>query len=69
MLQGKPELIMLDEQKVVYESIIDLSLKCQNDGHKRTIIVEGGPGTGKTVLAINLLVELTRQKQFVQYVF
>ena len=30
--------------------------------------MEGGPGTGKTVVAINLLTELTNRKQFVQYV-
>mgnify|MGYP000373452997 CR=1 FL=1 len=32
---------MLDEQKVVYESILDYSCQCQKDGKKRTIIVEG----------------------------
>lgn len=68
MLKGNQEFIMLDEQKVVYESILELSSKCQKDGKKRTIIVEGGPGTGKTVVAINLLAELTTRMQFVQYV-
>ena len=68
MLKGNQEFIMLDEQKVVYESILDYSCQCQRDGKKRTIIVEGGPGTGKTVVAINLLTELTNRKQFVQYV-
>ncbi|MCC8167918.1 MAG: DUF2075 domain-containing protein, partial [Clostridiales bacterium] len=42
-----------------------LSLK---DGRKRTIIVQGGPGTGKTVIAVNLLAELTMRNQVVQYV-
>jgi len=68
MLQGNQEFIMLDEQKVVYETILRLSCQCQKDGKKRTIIVEGGPGTGKTVVAINLLVELTKRDQFAQYV-
>lgn len=68
MLKGNKEFIMLDEQKVVYENILSLSSKCQKDGKKRTIIVEGGPGTGKTVVAINLLAELTKRNQFVQYV-
>lgn len=68
MLKGNQEFVMLDEQKVVYESILDYSCQCQKDGKKRTIIVEGGPGTGKTVVAINLLVELTNRMQFVQYV-
>ena len=68
MLKGNKEFIMLDEQKVVYENILSLSTKCQKDGKKRTIIVEGGPGTGKTVVAINLLAEFTKRNQFVQYV-
>lgn len=68
MLQGNKEFVMLDEQKVVYENILDLSKKCQKDDKKRTIIVQGGPGTGKTVVAINLLSDLTGEGQFVQYV-
>lgn len=38
------------------------------DRKKRTIICEGGPGTGKSVIAIQLLSELTQRDQFVQYV-
>lgn len=68
MLQGNREFIMIDEQKVVYEDIIRWSELCQKDGHKRTIICKGGPGTGKTVIAVNLLAELTQRDQLVQYV-
>lgn len=68
MLLGNKEFVMLDEQKVVYENILDLSKKCQKDDKKRTIIVQGGPGTGKTVVAINLLSDLTGEGQFAQYV-
>ncbi len=67
MLKGNKEFIMIDEQKVVYEKILSLSLQCMKDGKKRTIIVEGGPGTGKSVVAINLLAELTNRGQVVQY--
>lgn len=68
MLKGNREFIMIDEQKVSYEEILRLSLQCQKDYKKRTIIVQGGPGTGKTVIAINLLAELTQRDQMVQYV-
>ena len=68
MLRGNREFIMIDEQKVAYEEIFRLSLQCQKDYKKRTIIVKGGPGTGKTVIAINLLAELTKRDQLVQYV-
>ena len=68
MLNGNPEFIMIDEQKVVYEEVLRLSGLCQKDGRKRTIICQGGPGTGKTVIAVNLLAELTQRDQLVQYV-
>ena len=68
MLKGNREFIMLDEQKVAYEEILRLSLLSQKDFKKRTIIVQGGPGTGKSVIAINLLAELTQRDQMVQYV-
>lgn len=67
MLKGNQEFIMIDEQKVVYEKILSLSMQCMKDGKKRTIIVEGGPGTGKSVVAVNLLVALTNRGQLVQY--
>ncbi|MCR4556493.1 MAG: DUF2075 domain-containing protein [Saccharofermentans sp.] len=68
MLKGNAEFIIIDEQKVVYEEVLRLSELCQKDGRKRTIICQGGPGTGKTVIAVNLLAELTQRNQLVQYV-
>lgn len=68
MLKGNKEFIMIDEQKVVYEEILKQSRQSLEDGKKRTIIVKGGPGTGKTVVAVNLLAELTNDGQFAQYV-
>ncbi len=68
MLKGNQEFIMVDDQKVAYEKILSLATLCQKDLKKRTIIVQGGPGTGKSVIAVNLLAELTQRDQFVQYV-
>lgn len=68
MLKGNREFIMLDEQKVVYEHILESSRLSMKDDKKRVVIVEGGPGTGKTVVAINLLAQLTNEDQFCQYV-
>ncbi len=67
MVEGNQEFIMLDDQKVVYEEILKTSIQCMSDQKKRTIIVKGGPGTGKTVVAINLLAKLTNEGYFVQY--
>ena len=67
MIEGNQEFIMLDEQKVAYEEILKTALKCMTDQKKRTVIVKGGPGTGKTVVAINLLAKLTNEGLFAQY--
>lgn len=67
MLKGNKEFILLDDQKVVYETAIAMAKKAQN-GKKHVLIVEGGPGTGKSVVAINLLVNLTNIGIVSQYV-
>lgn len=68
MIAGNQEFLMIDEQKVVYERAKELALKCFEDGRKRVYIVKGGPGTGKSVLAINLLSELLNMEKNVLYV-
>ncbi len=67
LLKGNQEFIMVDEQKLVYETALWLTNKAQTDG-KKVLIVEGGPGTGKSVVAINLLIEITRRGMLAQYV-
>ncbi len=61
MLNGNREFTMIDEQKVIYEDAIVLAKNAVDNDAKQVLVVEGGPGTGKSVLAINLLVELTKK--------
>lgn len=68
MLQGNEEFIMIDDQKLVYETALEMARKSYRDGNKRVLIVKGGPGTGKSVLAINLLVKLTNENMVCSYV-
>lgn len=51
-----------------YETALDMARKSYRDGNKRVLIVKGGPGTGKSVLAINLLVKLTNENMVCSYV-
>jgi hypothetical protein len=67
MLKGQPEYIMIDDQKVTYETALQLAGKA-NINQKEVFIVKGGPGTGKSVVAINLLVELTKRGLLAKYV-
>jgi hypothetical protein len=68
MLEGNDEFVMIDDQKVVFETAVELARKSRADGKRRVMIVRGGPGTGKSVVAVNLLVRLTAEEMVVQYV-
>lgn len=59
MLENSEHFIMVDEQKVTYELAKEMARDSYIDDKKRVLIVQGGPGTGKSVVAINLLVNLT----------
>ncbi|MBI3782936.1 MAG: DUF2075 domain-containing protein [Deltaproteobacteria bacterium] len=67
MIQGKQEFILVDDQKVVYENAVDVAMKA-SESDKQVLIVSGGPGTGKSVVAINLLVTLTKLGKVCRYV-
>lgn len=67
MLKGNQEFVMIDDQKVVYENAIALA-KSSNDNKKNILIVEWWPGTWKSVVAINLLVALTKLWLLTKYV-
>lgn len=75
MLKGNEEFYLIDEQKVAYETIkklVEKSLRESNKinglNQKYTIIVEGGPGTGKSVVAIKLLCDLIQKGFSTNYV-
>ena len=67
MLKGRIEFMLLDDQKIVYETALAMA-RLSINGKKQVLIVEGGPGTGKSVVAINLLVQLTKEGFVSQYV-
>jgi len=66
-IKSKSPWILLDEQLVVYERI-RATVKAGLFGRrKQVVIVHGGPGTGKSVLAINLMADLLRDGRNAQY--
>ena len=67
LLDGNREFLMIDDQKLVYESALYLS-ELDQTGGKQVLLVEGGPGTGKSVVAVNLLVELISRGRLSHYV-
>ncbi|UVL54537.1 DUF2075 domain-containing protein [Pseudomonas sp. B21-035] len=67
LMTGKPEFVLIDDQKAIFESALAASSEASDQAPK-VLIIEGGPGTGKTVLAINLLVRLTELRLLSKYV-
>ena len=67
MLKGQREFVLIDDQKVIFEAVCSIAASA-TDTNKKVIIIEGGPGTGKSVVAINLLVELNNRGIFSKYV-
>lgn len=74
MLHGNREFYLIDEQKVAYETVRKLveNVLAQQEKHQRvekhTVIIHGGPGTGKSVIAIQLLCDLITKGYSALYV-
>ena len=68
MLKGNKEFYMIDNQKIVYEYALKNAIDTVSKNDKNVMIVRGGPGTGKSVLAVNLLVELNSRNMTCFYV-
>ncbi len=59
LIKGKPEYVLLDEQLMVYDKVVEAAKDGVKGRKKVAIIVRGGPGTGKSVIAMNLLGDLS----------
>ncbi|MFP4235238.1 MAG: DUF2075 domain-containing protein, partial [Nitriliruptoraceae bacterium] len=58
MIRGEPSYVLLDEQQVVFKSILAKVAEARDLSTKAIFVVRGGPGTGKSVIALNLVAEL-----------
>jgi len=67
MMKGNREFMLIDDQKVVFENAIALATKA-SEQKKQVVIIQGGPGTGKSVIAINLLAHLSKLGLVTKYV-
>ena len=67
MIDGNEEFVMIDDQKITFEYARNL-VKSSTTDNKNVLIVRGGPGTGKSVVAIQLTASLTSDQYLVQYV-
>ena len=67
VIKSKPDYILLDEQVVAFDKVLAAARAGFHDRRKRVLIIKGGPGTGKSVIALNLMAELLSQTYNAQY--
>ena len=60
-IRQREQFVLLDEQRVAYELVLRAVEQARAADVKEVIVVTGGPGTGKSVIALSVLGELARQ--------
>jgi len=71
VIEGKPVYHLLENQKVVFHKVLAAVQRPSNEGNvvnPKVFIVRGGPGTGKSVVAMHLLGGLAAKEKRVNYV-
>lgn len=63
MLEGNEEFLLIDDQSVAFETILHHLRRARAKKKREVFIVEGGPGTGKSVIAVRLVSEILQQKR------
>jgi hypothetical protein len=67
MVLGNSEFTLIEEQKVVYERALQFARKLR-PGKRTVLLVRGGPGTGKSVVAIHLMAAMLQKGLNIRYV-
>ncbi len=60
-VQRREMFVLLDEQRDAYNYVLHAVRRARQANDKTTVIISGGPGSGKSVIALSLLGELSRQ--------
>ncbi|WP_433243458.1 DNA/RNA helicase domain-containing protein [Streptosporangium sp. CA-135522] len=60
-IRNREQFVLLAEQRLAYEIVLNTVDRARKADSKEVVIVSGGPGSGKSVIALSLLGELSRQ--------
>ncbi|MFJ1539925.1 DNA/RNA helicase domain-containing protein [Micromonospora chalcea] len=66
-LKDRSHFTLLDEQRLAYELVLHAVERARNADRKSVVVVAGGPGSGKSVIALSVLGELARQQRSVMH--
>jgi len=60
-IREREQFVLLDEQRLAYKLVLHATERARAADSKTVVIVAGGPGSGKSVIALSLLGELARR--------
>ena len=60
-IRDREQFVLLDEQKLAFDLVLHEVERARAADTKTVVIISGGPGSGKSVIALSLLGELARQ--------
>ncbi|QES47713.1 ATP-binding protein [Streptomyces venezuelae] len=60
-VRNREQFVLLGEQRLAYETVMSAVRKARRSNHKQVVVVAGGPGSGKSVIALSLLGDLYRR--------
>jgi hypothetical protein len=60
-IKDREQFVLLDEQRLAYEIVLHAVEKARRSDAKEVVVITGGPGSGKSVIALSLLGELSRR--------
>lgn len=64
-IKDREQFTLLDEQRLAYEIVMHAVEKARRSDAKEVVVITGGPGSGKSAIALSLLGELYRQSHTV----
>jgi len=67
VVRGQSQYVLLDDQLVVLNAVLEQARRGYHSKKKSVMLVHGGPGTGKSVIALHLLAELASMGLNVQH--
>ncbi|MEV8531975.1 DUF2075 domain-containing protein [Streptomyces sp. NPDC051211] len=60
-VRDREQFVLLDEQRLAYETVMAAVRKARRSNRKQVVVVTGGPGSGKSVIALSVLGDLYRR--------
>lgn len=60
-VRDREQFVLLADQRLAYATVMSAVQKARRSDHKEVVVVAGGPGSGKSVIALSLLGELYRR--------